>query len=634
MALIEAVGAREILDSRGNPTVEVEVLLDDGIVQRAAVPSGASTGAFEAYELRDGDKSRYGGKGVLKAVDAVIDELGPAIEGVEASEQRIVDEILIEIDGTENKKRVGANAILGVSLAVAKAAADSRRPAAVPLPRRPERARAARSAVQRHQRRRARRQRHRHAGVLPRADRRRDLLRGAALGRRDLPRAQGRAEGRRLRDRPRRRGRLRPRPAQQPRGPRLPHQGDREGRLHARHRHRAGPGRRGDRVLQGRRLPPRGQGLDGRSSSPSTTSTSSTTTRSSRSRTRSPRTTGTTGSTSPTSSARRSSSSATTCSSRTRRAWPTASSAASPTRCWSRSTRSARSPRRSTRSTWRTAPATRTMLSHRSGETEDTTIADLVVAVELRVRSRPARPLAASASRNTISFCASRRSWATRRCSPVARRSRASRAERSCDSRRRASTTDGGGAVARRRLPLPSRHAARREPATRPRRRAVGVDVRGWLGGIRLSRLHGDHAGRSSCSRPSCSCRRSAPTSTSASRSRRSSAPVAGRAETRSPRSRRERERWKDPAYITTQARERLYYVKPGEVVYLVDNDLAAASDVPQEQDAGERRRRGDAHRLDVAARAHRSPRPGSPRPCRRRHDRRPPIRPAERRQP
>lgn len=125
MALIEAVGAREILDSRGNPTVEVEVLLDDGIVQRAAVPSGASTGAFEAYELRDGDKSRYGGKGVLKAVEAVIDELGPAIEGVEASEQRVIDEILIEVDGTENKSRVGANAILGVSLAVAKAAADS-----------------------------------------------------------------------------------------------------------------------------------------------------------------------------------------------------------------------------------------------------------------------------------------------------------------------------------------------------------------------------------------------------------------------------------------------------------------------------------------------------------------------------
>lgn len=125
MAQIEAVGAREILDSRGNPTIEVEVLLDDGIVQRAAVPSGASTGAFEAYELRDGDKGRYNGKGVLKAVSAVIDELGPAIEGVEASEQRVIDEILIATDGTENKSRTGANAILGVSLAVAKAAADS-----------------------------------------------------------------------------------------------------------------------------------------------------------------------------------------------------------------------------------------------------------------------------------------------------------------------------------------------------------------------------------------------------------------------------------------------------------------------------------------------------------------------------
>ncbi|MGH1526116.1 phosphopyruvate hydratase [Leifsonia sp. L25] len=125
MAQIEAVGAREILDSRGNPTVEVEVLLEDGTVSRAAVPSGASTGAFEAYELRDGDKDRYLGKGVEKAVDAVLDEIGPAIEGFEASDQRLVDEAMIELDGTDNKKRLGANAILGVSLAVAKAAADS-----------------------------------------------------------------------------------------------------------------------------------------------------------------------------------------------------------------------------------------------------------------------------------------------------------------------------------------------------------------------------------------------------------------------------------------------------------------------------------------------------------------------------
>ena len=125
MALIEAVEAREILDSRGNPTIEVEVLLEDGTVCRAAVPSGASTGAFEAYELRDGDTSRYQGKGVLKAVDAVINELGPAIEDLDASDQRIVDAVLTETDGTDNKERLGANAILGVSLAVAKAGASS-----------------------------------------------------------------------------------------------------------------------------------------------------------------------------------------------------------------------------------------------------------------------------------------------------------------------------------------------------------------------------------------------------------------------------------------------------------------------------------------------------------------------------
>ncbi|MBS2962498.1 phosphopyruvate hydratase [Actinocrinis puniceicyclus] len=125
MASIEAVGAREILDSRGNPTVEVEVALDDGTIARAAVPSGASTGAFEAVELRDGDKDRYGGKGVTKAVLAVLDEIGPALIGFDAHEQRLIDQELIDLDGTPNKSRVGANAILGVSLAVAKAAAES-----------------------------------------------------------------------------------------------------------------------------------------------------------------------------------------------------------------------------------------------------------------------------------------------------------------------------------------------------------------------------------------------------------------------------------------------------------------------------------------------------------------------------
>ncbi len=125
MAEIEALTAREILDSRGNPTVEVEVLLEDGTIGRAAVPSGASTGQHEAYELRDGDASRYLGKGVRNAVAAVIDVLGPAIEGMEASEQRAVDHELIHADGTPNKSNLGANSILGVSLAVAHAAAES-----------------------------------------------------------------------------------------------------------------------------------------------------------------------------------------------------------------------------------------------------------------------------------------------------------------------------------------------------------------------------------------------------------------------------------------------------------------------------------------------------------------------------
>ncbi len=125
MASIEAVGAREILDSRGNPTVEVEVALEDGTFARAAVPSGASTGAFEAVERRDGNKKRYLGKGVEKAVDAVIDDVAPAVVGLEASDQRLIDHTMIELDGTDNKGKIGANAILGVSLAVAKAAADS-----------------------------------------------------------------------------------------------------------------------------------------------------------------------------------------------------------------------------------------------------------------------------------------------------------------------------------------------------------------------------------------------------------------------------------------------------------------------------------------------------------------------------
>ena len=126
VASIDAVGAREILDSRGNPTVEVEVALDDGVIGRAAVPSGASTGQFEAVELRDGG-DRYGGKGVLKAVSAVLDEIGPQLVGFEADEQRLVDETLRDLDATPNKARLGANAVLGVSLPLARAAAESAR---------------------------------------------------------------------------------------------------------------------------------------------------------------------------------------------------------------------------------------------------------------------------------------------------------------------------------------------------------------------------------------------------------------------------------------------------------------------------------------------------------------------------
>ena len=125
MAKIDAVGAREILDSRGNPTIEVEIILEDDAFGRAAVPSGASTGAFEAHEQRDGDKGRYMGKGVLGAVHAVLDDIDEALTDLDANDQRLVDETIIKLDGTANKERLGANAILGVSLANARAAAES-----------------------------------------------------------------------------------------------------------------------------------------------------------------------------------------------------------------------------------------------------------------------------------------------------------------------------------------------------------------------------------------------------------------------------------------------------------------------------------------------------------------------------
>ena len=124
MSAIADITAREILDSRGNPTIEVDVLLESGAFGRAAVPSGASTGAHEAVELRDGDKSRYGGKGVRNAIAAVETEIFDAIGGMDAEQQIAIDNIMIDLDGTPNKARLGANAILGVSLALAKAAAE------------------------------------------------------------------------------------------------------------------------------------------------------------------------------------------------------------------------------------------------------------------------------------------------------------------------------------------------------------------------------------------------------------------------------------------------------------------------------------------------------------------------------
>ena len=173
-AIVDIIG-REILDSRGNPTVEVDVVLEDGSLGRAAVPSGASTGAHEAVELRDGDKKRYLGKGVQKAVAAVNGEIFDAIGGMDAEQQAKIDETLIALDGTPNKGRLGANAILGVSLGVAKAAASARGPAALSLRRRHLGAAAAGADDEHRQWRRACRQSDRLPGIHDHAGRRAEL---------------------------------------------------------------------------------------------------------------------------------------------------------------------------------------------------------------------------------------------------------------------------------------------------------------------------------------------------------------------------------------------------------------------------------------------------------------------------
>ena len=202
MSLIERVHAREILDSRGNPTIEVDVTLDDGAFGRAAVPSGASTGEHEALELRDGDDARFGGKGVLGAVSNVLGPIAEQVAGLDAFDQRGVDRAMIDLDGTADKSALGANAVLGVSLAVARAAADS---SGLPLYRYlggPNAHILPDADVQRDQRRRARRQRARAAGVHADAGRRGLVLRGAAVGRRVLPRAEGDPARTRARRRP------------------------------------------------------------------------------------------------------------------------------------------------------------------------------------------------------------------------------------------------------------------------------------------------------------------------------------------------------------------------------------------------------------------------------------------------
>ena len=211
MSLIEDVIGREILDSRGNPTVEVEVELLSGARGRAAVPSGASTGAYEAVELRDGG-DRYVGKGVRDAVANVNGEIRDAVIGSDGSDQRGLDADLVALDGTPSKSRLGANAILGVSLAAAKAVAEE---SGFPLYRYVGGANAhvlPGPADERVERRRARGLERRRAGVHARAARCGQLLRGVALGRRDVSRVEGVAPGARSQHRARRRGRLRTEP--------------------------------------------------------------------------------------------------------------------------------------------------------------------------------------------------------------------------------------------------------------------------------------------------------------------------------------------------------------------------------------------------------------------------------------
>ena len=201
---IKHVTAHEVLDSRGNPTVEGQVTLEDGTVGSAIVPSGASTGEREAVELRDGDEKRYGGKGVKKAVENVESKIAPLLVGKDAFDQRAIDRLMIELDGTPNKASLGANAILAVSMAVARAAANSLRNAAVSLPRRQQRLAPAGPVHERHQRRQTRRQHGGLSGVHDRPAPCPIIRRGDSHGDGDVSRLERDSEEERLQHRRRR----------------------------------------------------------------------------------------------------------------------------------------------------------------------------------------------------------------------------------------------------------------------------------------------------------------------------------------------------------------------------------------------------------------------------------------------
>ena len=249
MPYIDYIDAQEILDSRGNPTVEVTVVLDDGAVGRAAVPSGASTGAHEAVELRDGDKGRYGGKGVEQAVSNVIDIIAPAVLGEDASDQGAIDALLIDLDGTPNKSKLGRQRGARRVARLCACRGGVVRPAALPLPRRRRCLDPAGAHVQHPQRRAARGRFDGLPGVHGHARRPRQLRRGAPRRGRDLPRAEGRAARPGSGHRPGRRGWLRAHLALQPGRHRDGPPGGRASRLPAGRsgRHRAGPGHHGAR---------------------------------------------------------------------------------------------------------------------------------------------------------------------------------------------------------------------------------------------------------------------------------------------------------------------------------------------------------------------------------------------------